>query len=107
MTNDDADDRPGYGLVMPFLSVRSKGGPHDDTAYAAGYAMGLLDAELGGSVFDQGRAVRVEDKAQADLIAMRHGFIAEFTEFPQPGLDDWVCMKIRRAVADPELGSDV
>lgn len=67
------DDDNGFDLVMPFVSVQSKGGPHDDSAFAAGYAMGLLDAELGGSVFDQGRAIRVEDRAQADLIAMRHG----------------------------------
>lgn len=103
--NDDHDDEPGYGLVMPFVSVQSKGGPHDDAAYAAGYAMGLLDAELGGSVFDQGRAIRIEDRQQADLIAMRHGFIAEFHDASEHMCDDhaheapeWVLMTVRRQV---------
>lgn len=93
------DDEFNYDLVMPFLPVQSKGGPYDDDAFVAGYAMGLLDAELGGSVFDQGRAVNVENREQADLIAMRHGFVAEFTDEDVPG---WVCMTLRRAVEVPE-----
>ncbi|MCV7354477.1 hypothetical protein [Mycolicibacterium fluoranthenivorans] len=102
------DDDNGFDLVMPFVSVQSKGGPHDDSAFAAGYAMGLLDAELGGSVFDQGRAIRVEDRAQADLIAMRHGFIAEFSDPSEcmcedhaDNADEWLFMTVRRAVVDP------
>jgi hypothetical protein len=92
-----SDEDPEYGLVMPFLPVQSKGGPHDDNAYVAGYQMGLLDAELSGSVFDQGRAIGVENREQADLIAMRHGFVAEFTNEDVPG---WCCMTVRRAVTD-------
>lgn len=92
------DDEFGYEMVMPFLPVQSKGGPHDDEAFVAGYQMGVLDAQLGGSVFDQGRAVDVTCREQADLIAMRHGFIAEFTD---EEIEGWVCMSIRRAVADP------
>lgn len=42
-----SDEEQGYGLVMPFVSVASKGGPYDDDAYAAGWAMGALDAKLG------------------------------------------------------------
>jgi hypothetical protein len=84
-----------WELVMPFLPIRSKGGPHDDSAYVAGYQMGLLDAELSGSVFKQGRAIAVENRDQADLIAMRHGFIAEFSTEDIPG---WVCITLRRQV---------
>lgn len=94
----DEPDEFGYDLVMPFLPVQSKGGPHPDDAYVAGYEAGLLDAQLGGSVFSQGRAVHVENREQADLIAMRHGFIAEFTDEEVEG---WVCMTVHRAVADP------
>lgn len=91
------DEEPSYEMLMPFLPVQSKGGPYDDDAFAAGYQMGLLDAELGGSVFDQGRPVYAQLREQADLIAMRHGFIAEFSGEEVEG---WVCMKIRRAVAE-------
>lgn len=94
--NDDEQEF-GYDLVMPFLPVQSKGGPHDDNAYVAGYEMGLLDAQLSGSIFDQGRAVHVENREQADLIAMHHGYVAEFTD---QEIEGWVCMKIRRATAD-------
>lgn len=35
-----------YDLVMPFVTVTSAGGPHDDDAYVAGFEMGALDACL-------------------------------------------------------------
>lgn len=97
--SDENEDEFSYEMVMPFVAVQSKGGPYDDAAYVAGYQMGLLDAELSGSVFDQGRAIGVANRAQADLIAMRHGFIAEFTDEEVEG---WVCMTIRRTVTEPE-----
>jgi hypothetical protein len=77
-------DEPGYGLVMPFVTVASKGGPHDDAAYCAGYEMGRLDA-----ILQTGRqrgigllstTCRTENQAQADLIAMHRGYTATFTE---------------------------
>lgn len=90
--DDQNDDDFGYDLVMPFLPVQSRGGPHDDDAFVAGYEMGLLDAQLGRSEFDQGRAIRVDNREQADLIAMRHGYVAEFASDDGTG---WVCMKVR------------
>lgn len=94
MSDDDGDE--SYELAMPFVSVRSKGGPHDDESYVAGYQMGLLDAQLGGSEFDQGRPIAADSREQADLIAMRHGYIAEFTA----NISGWVCMRVRKADAD-------
>lgn len=94
---DEDDNEPGYDLVMPFLPVQSKGGPYADDAFVAGYQMGLLDAQLGDSIFDQGRAILVTNREQADLIAMRHGFIVEFTG---EEIDGWVCMTLRRAVSE-------
>lgn len=96
--DDEDEDSTRYGLVMPFLPVQSKGGPYDDAAFVAGYQMGLLDAQLGGSIYDQGRAVYAALREQADLIAMRHGYIAEFTN---EQVDGWVCMTLRREVAEP------
>lgn len=89
-------DEPGYELEMPFLPVRSNGGPHDDASYVAGYEMGLLDAQLGRTEFDQGRAIHGENREQADLIAMRHGYSGEFTN---DSGDGWVFMKVHQATA--------
>lgn len=95
----DDDSDASYELVMPFLPIQSMGGPHPDAAYVAGYEMGLLDAQLGGSVFAQGHAIHLENRERADLIAMRHGYIADFTT--DDDVPDWVCMTIRRSVTDP------
>lgn len=74
-----ADHDPHPELVMPFLPVQSRGGPHDDAAYTAGYEMGLLDAQLvlRPEVLPN-YPIHTENREQADLIAMRHGYRAEF-----------------------------
>ena len=78
------DDESEYELVMPFVAVTSQGGPFDDTAYVAGYELGVLDGQLAGphaptperpgppSVQDW-RWIKTANVEQADLIAMRHG----------------------------------
>lgn len=91
----EGDDRSEYSLVMPFVAVASKGGPFDDDAYVAGYEMGLLDAQLEGE--DAGAAemnIRSANREQADLLAMRHGFTASFTESPE--LPEWTWAEFRR-----------
>jgi hypothetical protein len=82
MSDQDRMDQPEpddtYGLVMPFVTVASKGGPHDDRAYVAGWQCGTLDVELriasqvGVTQLD--RTVSEESLPQLDLIAMKHGF---------------------------------
>lgn len=87
MTEHEADYEP----VMPFVTVASRGGPHDDQSYAAGYAMGLLDQRLtvaealniDGCV----ETIRTTCTPQADLIAMRHGYVME-TDASE--IDEWV-----------------
>jgi hypothetical protein len=73
----------GYELVIPFVSVKSRGGPFDDAAYVAGWRMGQLDARLGGEgilrSLSHEDAIRTEDVPQADLIAMRHQYRMEAT----------------------------
>ena len=87
---DEAEPEVGYGLVMPFVTVASKGGPHDDESYVAGYAMGLLDGKLkiaAAHGFDRiPQMVRDTCTAQADLIAMRHGYRTRQHHFD----DGWV-----------------
>ncbi|MGH3783165.1 MAG: hypothetical protein ACRDRO_21705 [Pseudonocardiaceae bacterium] len=80
MTCPDNDDTEaaGFGLVMPFVSVVSKGGPHADDAYVAGYEMGQLAGRLEyGRPAEHEQRIRAENTEQADLIAMQHGYRAE------------------------------
>ncbi len=64
-----------YGLVMPFVVVKSKGGPHNDGDYVAGYESGYLDRLL--ETRDTAlieRYVHTSIVPQLDLICMRHGY---------------------------------
>lgn len=67
-----------FGLVMPFVTCTSNGGPHDDGTFVAGYECGQIDAELAlaASIHAQPREryVSTDSVPQVDLIAMRHGF---------------------------------
>ena len=87
----DESNEAEYGLVMPFVAVASKGGPHDDDAYVAGYEAGQLDEALNvlalfGAVGPIRRTLHDTNQGQADLIAMRHGYSVTFTEAG----DGWV-----------------
>lgn len=83
MSGHDDDGGEYLSLAMPFLSVASQGGPHDDDSYTAGWECGALDAELKAlarvSRIDGGarttRPVLTSNVPQLDLIAMRHGFL--------------------------------
>lgn len=73
---------PCYDLVMPFLAVRSKGGPYDDEAYVAGYEMGQLDALLESHHHPiNTRAVQTANLAQVDLLAMQYGYTIRSTPY--------------------------
>lgn len=91
MTDDEAE------LVMPFVTVASVGGPHDDASYAAGWSMGVLDTLIqsvaSAGVVD-GLLVAAENRQQADLIAMRHGWQASFTESDDG--PEWLYMTLTR-----------
>lgn len=82
MTTADNDD--AYALVMPFVTVMSVGGPHEDAAYTAGYQMGMLAVSLR-VMRDMGgdptiTLIHRSNLPQADLIAMNNGFLmAEVT----------------------------
>lgn len=90
-----------YEMVMPFVTVTSKGGPHDDESYVAGYAMGVLDAQiLVASTINATvtRDIPVSSRPQADLIAMRYGYVTDVKgtdEFP-----DWVVMTFKPGVTE-------
>lgn len=91
----DDEQAEGYELVMPFVSVKSNGGPFDDDAYVAGWRMGALDARLGGvgvlrSLWRED-VIRTEDVPQADLIAMKHQYRMEAT--PSADDEEWTVVR--------------
>jgi hypothetical protein len=77
-----ADEDAEYDLVMPFVTVASKGGPYDDGAYVAGYEMGLIATALAQGPPDRQATIRTANVPQADLLAMQYGYgyIAERSE---------------------------
>ena len=88
-----------YGLVMPFLPVKSRGGPHDDEAFVAGWRLGALDTALASGQRDCIELMlRGDDLAQADLSAMRHGYILT-TEEDEYG---WHLAQIRQPAPAPK-----
>lgn len=74
-----------YDLVMPFVTVTSKGGPHDDVAYVAGWEMGQLDYRLALAAFGGHNVpptvLRRENLPQIQLIAMKHGLVDRIVEW--------------------------
>jgi len=80
MTASSFHDDAEFGLLMPFVTVTSRGGPHDDASYVAGYEMGQLDARLAAAAHHHLGCPEVVmlrcNLPQAELIAMRHGMVA-------------------------------
>jgi hypothetical protein len=67
--------------VIPFEIVASKGGPHEDLAFVAGFRLGSLNAAFSighrcGEPSVMSVMLRCEELHQADLLAMSHGFVA-------------------------------
>lgn len=90
-------DEPEYDIVMPFVTVASKGGPHDDESYTAGYAMGLLDAKLASGIPKHDETIRATCEAQADLLAMRHRYQVVIGDVA----DEWVFATFTKMEEDP------
>lgn len=76
--SNNADSSARWGLEIPFLPVASKGGPHDDDAYVAGWEMGQLEARLHyerPAVLEMN--IHAENAEQAELLAMNSGYTAK------------------------------
>lgn len=86
--SDDLNPPVEYDLVMPFVTVASKGGPHDDQAFTAGWECGVLDTRLQameGAACIVERWVMPELVPQVDLIAMKHGLAVRRAEQVEAG----------------------
>lgn len=98
-------EEPEYGLVMPFVNVASKGGPYDDDAYCAGWHMGGLDARLEHRYLARvSETIRSDDRAQADLVAMKHGYSLRMaaTDYMTANTD-WMAQAECRDIPTPEI----
>jgi hypothetical protein len=74
-------DDDGMTLVMPFVTVASKGGPHDDEAFTAGWQMGGISCLLCmGQPQLYEVTIRTDCIPQADLIAMDRGYVLKTAE---------------------------
>lgn len=89
-----------YDLVMPFVTVISKGGPHDDEAYTAGWEMGTLDRDLSRPIGPvETDTIQTANLPQADLLAMRHGWVMTTQETIEP---TWTHVTFTRPTATEE-----
>lgn len=104
--SDDED----FQLEMPFINVKSKGGPFDDDAYVCGFEVGAIAAEmqLASSLrtssmvvaFPSSRYVHAINVPQLDLIAMRYGFTV--TSSPPEDDSEWAFIQFSLATTDME-----
>jgi hypothetical protein len=84
------EDEVKYELQMPFVTCQSVGGPHEDNAYVAGWAMGSLDAKLQfGPREIQFLMLQKDNRQQLDLILMKHGYSFRILDRPVDMLEDW------------------
>lgn len=77
-----------YEPVMPFILVKSQGGPFDDGAFVAGMTCGALDQELTITAalhtLPRERYIDARFIPQVDLIAMRHGYQIRLGNLDEP-----------------------
>lgn len=95
------NDETTYSPVMPFTCVTSKGGPYDDDAFTAGFAMGQLWETLADRSVIHAATIRSSCEEQADLIAMHHGYNVVVLG----RVDEWVMVEFMRPDADEPLAA--
>lgn len=80
-------DQPEYELVVPFVIVKSQGGPFDDDAFVAGATTGALYQELEAcaviKAIPRARYIHTLLLPQVDLIAMRHGYQLRYEDLDE------------------------
>ena len=92
MSDEERDEE--LELLMPFVTVTSVGGPHDDNSYTAGWEMGSLDARL---EYERPAVLELTinsaNTPQADLLAMKHGYVGVAGESQ---VDGWSFLTLTR-----------
>lgn len=95
-----ADDDVVHEMVMPFVVVESVGGPFDDAAFCAGWEMGQLDADLDSPGIVHTQPILTENRPQADLIAMKHGWVMTTED---SGVAEWLHATFTRDLAADDV----
>lgn len=85
------DHEHEFDLVMPFVLVKSAGGPYDDDAFVSGYRLATIAATIAPSGASWRGYVTPADLPQLDLIAMKEH--AKVTRIGGVG-DDWVLVEV-------------
>jgi hypothetical protein len=87
MTDSDGEEAT-YEHVMNIVLAESNGGPFDDAAVVAGMTCGALDQELTMAstihTLPHERYLDAPLLQQADLIAMKHGYVMRVGELDEP-----------------------
>lgn len=97
----DEPETSAYSMVLPFVTVASKNGPHEDQAYTAGWEMGVLYEKLRTTPHEmQIITILTENLPQADLILMKYGYTSEKIQ-QEPDVPEWT-----RLVLIPKQESD-
>jgi hypothetical protein len=92
-----SDEPQEYELVLPFVACRSKGGPHEDEPFVAGFECGSIDARLAYERPDRlNVTVRRDSLAQLDLIAMHRGYRMHDVYIVRPGDEEWTVVTFSR-----------
>ena len=80
-------DEAEYEMVMPIILAKTNGGPYDDAAVVAGMTCGALDQELAIAktihTLPHERYLDSPLLEQADLIAMKHGYMMKRGELDE------------------------
>jgi hypothetical protein len=81
---------------VPFVVVESQGGPYDDEAFASGYQLGMLNMGFFSDDFPSTFCMPMyrQSVRQADLIAMRHGWVTSVEDEVD---EEWVILSFRRS----------
>jgi hypothetical protein len=92
------DTGEDHGELMPLLLCRSRGGPHEDKAFMSGWRMGELAALLARpGISAVAESIRVDERLQADLIAMARGYSMAIEPSTDPR---WLAVTFTRSVDD-------
>ena len=90
-----ASSEDGYSLVMPFVVVKSNGGPYDDTSFAAGAHYAYIANALKKKPETLDATEYPDLVPQLDLLAMHEGYALStwpWDEHP----DEWVHVHFER-----------
>ena len=91
-----------FSMSVPFVTIESAGGVHDERSYVDGWNMGALSERLKmlasiGQLPDD-ELVRLDNLPQALLYASKNGYEVDVEELP----DEWVGVGFRWP-EDPDL----